>query len=161
MKASDVMTTGIVSVGPEMKVSEVARTMLERQISGVPVIDSAGRLAGIVTEGDLMRRGATRLMGLGVSLALLASSALAQEPSPERGRAFAEENCSRCHAVGTMGASPLPPAPPFRQLHALYPVEHLAEALAEGIVTGHPEMPEFQLTPEEAEDLIAYLRTLE
>lgn len=56
MKASDVMTTEVISVGPEMKVSEVAQFMLDRRISGVPVIDERGRLFGIVTEGDLMRR---------------------------------------------------------------------------------------------------------
>lgn len=105
--------------------------------------------------------GAVRAAWLGVGLALLASNAFAQELSPERGRAFALENCSRCHAIGTTGVSPLAEAPPFRELHQRYPVEHLAEALAEGIVTGHPDMPEFQLEPDEAEDLIAYLRMLE
>jgi cytochrome c len=91
----------------------------------------------------------------------LASFEFAQAASPERGRAFALENCARYHAIGAAGDSPLDEAPPFRDLHALYPVEHLAEALAEGIVTGHAEMPEFRLDPEEAEDLIAYLKTLE
>lgn len=56
MKASDVMTTNVISVGPEMKVAEAAQLMLDRRISGVPVIDSAGQLAGMVTEGDMMRR---------------------------------------------------------------------------------------------------------
>ncbi|HWL21031.1 MAG TPA: cytochrome c, partial [Bradyrhizobium sp.] len=35
------------------------------------------------------------------------------------------------------------------------------EALAEGIVTGHPAMPEFQLSPDEIHDLLSYLKTLE
>jgi uncharacterized protein (DUF433 family) len=42
-----------------------------------------------------------------------------------------------------------------------YPVEDLAEALAEGITTGHPTMPQFQLDPAQINDLIFYLHTLE
>lgn len=56
MRARDIMTTGVVSVSPETDIAEAVRLMLERQISGVPVIDASGRLAGILTEGDLMRR---------------------------------------------------------------------------------------------------------
>jgi CBS domain-containing protein len=56
MQASDVMTTNVVSVRPETRVEEIARLLLERRISGVPVIDAAGRLVGIVTESDLMHR---------------------------------------------------------------------------------------------------------
>jgi CBS domain-containing protein len=56
MKARDIMTTNVVSVSPETDIAEAVRLMLERRISGVPVIDDSGRLAGILTEGDLMRR---------------------------------------------------------------------------------------------------------
>ncbi len=52
-------------------------------------------------------------------------------------------------------------APPFRSLHRLYPVESLEEALAEGISTGHPTMPEFRLDPGQIGDVIAYLKSLE
>jgi cytochrome c len=52
-------------------------------------------------------------------------------------------------------------APPFRELHRRYPVTDLAEALAEGITTGHPTMPEFRLDPDQAQALISYLQTLE
>lgn len=78
-----------------------------------------------------------------------------------RGAAFATERCADCHAVGPTGASPLAEAPPFRDLHLRYPVEHLAEALAEGIAVGHPAMPQFVLEPEEVEALILYLQSLE
>jgi hypothetical protein len=40
-------------------------------------------------------------------------------------------------------------------------VESLEEALAEGIVSGHPTMPEFRLDPGQIQDLISYLKTLE
>ena len=53
-------------------------------------------------------------------------------------------------------------APPFRALHERYPIEHLTEALAEGIRTGHPEMPQFdELDAQRIDDLIAYLKSLE
>ena len=60
-----------------------------------------------------------------------------------------------------LGPSPLEIAPPFRTLHQRYPVEKLQESLAEGIVTGHPSMPEFQLDPGQVGDVIAYLKSLE
>lgn len=89
-----------------------------------------------------------------------APSAVAQE-TIESGRAIAEARCASCHAVGQGGASPLPPAPPLRDLHRRYPVEHLAEALAEGMAVGHPAMPEVVLEPAEIDAFIAYLLSLE
>jgi CBS domain-containing protein len=56
MRAKDVMTTDVVSVSPEMPVAEVAQLLLSRNISGVPVVDAEGRVLGVVSEGDLMRR---------------------------------------------------------------------------------------------------------
>ena len=91
----------------------------------------------------------------------LCKPAFAQEGRVQRGQAFAQANCGFCHAVGRFGDGPLKIAPPFRTLHMRYPVEHLAEALAEGITTGHPTMPQFQLDPAQINDLISYLRTLE
>ena len=51
-------------------------------------------------------------------------------------------------------------APPFRVVVTRYPPEDLAEALAEGIVSGHPDMPEFVFQPDEIEAILAYLGTL-
>jgi cytochrome c len=85
----------------------------------------------------------------------------AQEPTIQRGRAFAQANCARCHAIGPSGESPLPKAPPFRTLHERYPVEDLMESFAEGIRTGHPAMPEFVLNEYQIRDLISYLKSLE
>ena len=56
MRAKDIMTTSVVSATPETNVAEVARLLLERHISAVPVIDSGGRLVGMVSEGDFLRR---------------------------------------------------------------------------------------------------------
>jgi cytochrome c len=96
-----------------------------------------------------------------VSLAFLSQPSLAQSGRAQRGQTFVQTNCAGCHAVGRTGESPLPIAPPFRTLHTRYPVENLAEALAEGITTGHPSMPEFRLDAAQINDVIAYLKTLE
>ena len=56
MKAADVMTLGAVTIRSDAAVSEAARLMLQYAISGLPVVDAAGRLVGIITEGDFLRR---------------------------------------------------------------------------------------------------------
>lgn len=56
MNASGIMTRDVISVGPETPVREIATMMLERRISGVPVVDAERRVLGIVSEGDLIRR---------------------------------------------------------------------------------------------------------
>jgi cytochrome c len=96
-----------------------------------------------------------------LAVAGLCLPAAAQSGRAQRGQVFVQTNCSGCHAVGRFGDSPLAIAPPFRTLHTRYPVEELAEALAEGITTGHPSMPEFKLDPAQINDVIAYLQTLE
>ena len=59
MKAKDVMTLNVVSTQPQAAVMQAVRIMLQKKISGLPVVDDAGRLVGIVTEGDLLRRAET------------------------------------------------------------------------------------------------------
>jgi CBS domain-containing protein len=56
MKASDVMTRNVIAVAPDATVAQAVELMLERGISGLLVVDAAGTLAGVVTEGDLLRR---------------------------------------------------------------------------------------------------------
>ena len=85
----------------------------------------------------------------------------ASTPAEQRGKTFATVNCASCHSVDKVTMSPLAIAPPFRTLHTRYPIESLAEALAEGITTGHPTMPEFQLAPDQITDLLSYMKSLE
>jgi len=59
VNASDVMTRNIVLVSRDAPVAEAIRLMLDNHISGLPVIDEANQLVGILTEGDLLRRGET------------------------------------------------------------------------------------------------------
>ena len=94
-----------------------------------------------------------------VTLTLLAP-ALAASPQ-QRGKAYVSRHCARCHSIDRVTASPFKTAVPFRSLHLRYPVETLAESLAEGISTGHPTMPEAELNPDQIHDLLSYLKTLE
>ncbi len=106
--------------------------------------------------------------------ALIAYLQSIQEPAPRgrpaetlpganvaEGRRLAEINCASCHAIGPSGESRHPMAPPFRALSQDYPVNSLEEAFAEGILVGHPDMPEFRLTPAEIDHLLAYLNTIQ
>jgi mono/diheme cytochrome c family protein len=101
-----------------------------------------------------------------VALGLLASGLLSPAVAAEKGLAqkgevLVRDNCSRCHAIGVEGASPKPEAPPFRTLSSKYPIEDLAESLAEGIVSGHPEMPIFVFKPHDVDAIIAYLESIQ
>src|SRR5512136_68693 len=56
MKVRDVMTASVISVTPDCSISEMAKRMQEYRVSGLPVLNEAGALVGIVTEGDCLRR---------------------------------------------------------------------------------------------------------
>ena len=71
-----------------------------------------------------------------------------------------EKNCKRCHAIGQNDKSSHFKAPPFRDVFKRYPAESIEEALAEGIVSGHPDMPEFVFGPAEIDAIVAYLDSL-
>lgn len=90
-----------------------------------------------------------------------AERAQMRAPNVQRGVAMARTYCVRCHAIDKVSPSPLTAAPPFRDLHKRYPVEQLEEPLAEGLVTGHPSMPEFRFDPGQVDDFIAFLKSLE
>ncbi len=79
----------------------------------------------------------------------------------QRGRHLALVHCVRCHSIDRSSPSSFPAAPPFRTLHTRYPVEDLEEPLAEGLVTGHPSMPEFRFEPDQIADFIAFLKSLQ
>ena len=102
------------------------------------------------------------IVGLFAALACLTSAAKAQG-SVEDGRTMAEGLCQRCHAIAGPGPSPMAEAPAFSTFERNWPVEYLAEALAEGIVTGHGpvQMPVFAFAPEEIDDLLAYLKSVQ
>ncbi len=56
MQIKDIMTTNVVTVSITDSVEQCAKLLQENNISGLPVLDDSGRVTGIVTEGDLIRR---------------------------------------------------------------------------------------------------------
>ena len=92
-------------------------------------------------------------------LVLFASDARADAVA--RGETLLKGHCARCHAIGREGESPHDQAPPFRIVMKSYAAASLAEALGEGLVTGHPDMPEFVFSPEDVGAIVSYLQTLE
>ena len=78
-----------------------------------------------------------------------------------QGKALVEANCGRCHATGSVDKSSHPDAPAFRTLSQRYPLDALEEAFAEGISTGHPDMPEFVATPGQIAAIIDYIGSLQ
>jgi mono/diheme cytochrome c family protein len=102
-----------------------------------------------------------RSLGVVAILVCAVPSRSAALESVERGRTLVETACATCHAIDTVGESPLPSAPRFRDLGRRYPVSALEEALAEGIVTAHRGMPEFTFEPEDVGAIIKYLESIQ
>ena len=96
-----------------------------------------------------------------VVLGVWASTALGQEADLKRGEALVTRYCGNCHAVGRTGDSPHQQAPAFRTLGTRYPITALEEALGEGIVSGHPDMPEFSFQAPDVGAIIAYLNSIQ
>jgi len=101
-----------------------------------------------------------------VAAALLSALGLAIVSHPvaaqdlKRGEVLLTRGCGSCHAVGR-GDSPVKDAVPFRILGRRYPVESLEEALGEGFMSGHPDMPEFAFDADDVGAIIAYLKSIQ
>ena len=92
MRAHQIMTRPVITVTPETTIAEAAATMLRRHISGLPVVDAAGKLVGIVSEGDFIRRselGTQRKRGRFLAF-ILGPGQAATDFVHERGRKVAE-----------------------------------------------------------------------
>ena len=91
---------------------------------------------------------------------LVASPAEAQDPVA-RGQALVAEFCGRCHAIGVKGKSRHPDAPPFRNLGRSVDLDEFPRTLERGISGGHPDMPEFKFSHDDALAVRAYLRVIQ
>lgn len=92
MRAHQIMTHSVATIAPDATILEAANLMLQRHVSGLPVVDAAGKLVGIVSEGDFIRRseiGTQRKRGRWLRL-LLGSSATATDYVRENGRKVSE-----------------------------------------------------------------------
>ena len=101
-----------------------------------------------------------------VAILLLAgfvATSAADEPNPLtlQGQSLAKAMCAGCHAIGSAGTSPNASAPPFRRFGNLIDLDAFMERLREGLMTGHPDMPAFRFTREDARALVAYVRTVQ
>jgi cytochrome c len=115
---------------------------------------------------DFSDRSDRKIGGLLFPLLLILISAHAALPQDKqalerRGESLLTTNCSGCHAVGRSGDSAHAEAPPFRTLGQRYPIEVLAEALAEGLSSGHPDMPEFRFEIDDVDAILAYLSSIQ
>ena len=90
---------------------------------------------------------------------LTAGSAQAQDPVA-RGQALVAEFCGRCHAIGVKGKSRHSDAPPFRTLGRSIDLDEFPRRLERGISSGHPDMPEFKFSHDDALAVRAYLRVM-
>lgn len=100
-----------------------------------------------------------------ILLVLCLSACATERPQAQsataRGQEIVATHCASCHAIGAVGESPAPEAPPFRGLSRNYRVDALEEALAEGISVGHPAMPQFQFAPADVTAVVTYLQSIQ
>jgi len=114
------------------------------------------------------------VLATGLWLSVHAKDALASKPEKEKaepvfslaqrleqGEKLASEKCASCHSIKRQGDSPNKAAPPFRTFADKWPLESLEESLAEGIVTGHNDMPEFVLSPPDIDAFLTFLKALQ
>jgi mono/diheme cytochrome c family protein len=94
------------------------------------------------------------------SLLIAASAAQAEDPTAAEGRVLAETNCGTCHALEKTGASPFPPAPPFRDVAARYTEDELLDGFMEGLPVRHEAMPDWDMTEDQAIALTLFIMSL-
>ena len=99
---------------------------------------------------------------IAIAGAIFSQLANAEESNLEgRGKELLDARCAHCHAIARTGESPHSAAPPFRTLSRKYPIDELAESLAEGLSVGHPDMPEFVFEPDDITAILAYLNSIQ
>jgi mono/diheme cytochrome c family protein len=104
------------------------------------------------------------LVRISLSAALVSAAIIfpaAAQDNGKHGEELLQKSCASCHAIGRSGDSPHKTAPAFRTLGQRYPIESLEEALGEGIMSGHPDMPEFNFEADDVGDIIAYLKSIQ
>ena len=100
------------------------------------------------------------VIAAGFGLLLAAQAEAADRESEFRGRRLAEANCYDCHAIALHDESLDPRAPPFRKLATRDDVETLRADMAGDLFLRHPEMPDFEPTPDQIDDLVDFIESL-
>lgn len=86
----------------------------------------------------------------------------AREREPQRVKVLLQKMCGPCHAVGATGRSPHLHAPPFRTFsdETLYD-DDFVQRLHKGLITGHPDMPTFRFSWDDAAEVANYLKSIQ
>ncbi|WP_077961183.1 CBS domain-containing protein [Ensifer adhaerens] len=116
MRVKDVMTTVVVKLSPDNSVRQAARIMLDNHVSGLPVVDDAGALVGVLSEGDLIRR--TELGGGGLAV----DASLAAD---ERAHAYVRRSSWRVGDAMTTDPVTIDEDAPIGRLAALMQERHI------------------------------------
>jgi len=95
------------------------------------------------------------------SVLLAAAVVPASAADLKRGETLLTRHCGSCHAIGRSDTSADKTAPPLRTLSQRYPIESLEEALGEGFMSGHPDMPEFKFDVDDVGAIIAYMKSIQ
>ena len=107
-------------------------------------------------------RPSLRAAGMACLIALLASQARAADPESEfRGRRLAEANCAHCHAIAFYDPSENTAAPPFRDLRRKISLASLRKQFAGDFFRRHPEMPDFEPTRDQIDDIVDFIESIQ
>jgi cytochrome c len=96
-----------------------------------------------------------------VILAMLWTGPALAETPQQPGEVIARGLCSPCHAIDATGESKLPAAPRFRSLDIRTDLSKLAQRIREGLMTGHEDMPVFRSGRDDADAMVAYIRSIQ
>ena len=88
-------------------------------------------------------------------------SSFSTETPQQRGEVIAHGLCGQCHAIGRQGDSPHPAAPRFRMLDNRTDLSKLSRRIREGLLTGHEDMPMFRFDRDDADAMVAYIRSIQ
>jgi len=167
MRAHQIMTRQVITVGADAAMVEAVDTMLRQRINRLPV---AGKLIGIIWGGDFIRRAEVgtqrgcrrpltlnqyrRLFYFFVTLTLLGSATAAFAQNPENGRRLSERWCSQCHAIGPAPAK-FDRAQSFASIAAKEKIT--TEMIASFLRMPHATMPNVPLSRKDAQDIAAFI----
>ena len=133
--ARDIMTTEVLTVSPETSIADLSKTLENRNIGGLPVVDQAGRLVGVITQSDLVER--ARDLELPPAINILDLHIYLQIPSHliQRVEKMLGTTVGDCMSPNPVTAAPDTPVPQIAGLMAKQKV-HTIPVLKGGKIVG-------------------------
>ena len=102
-----------------------------------------------------------RMMAVALLMLAAGSAPAMAETLQQRGEVLARGMCICCHAIGRTGNSKHPAAPRFRSLDNQTNLAKLSVRLQGGLLTGHEDMPLFRFSRDDADAMVAYIRSIQ